>query len=202
MNECDEIEPKQQVKINSTLAKSVRLRFHPGAPRDFDVVVEDPRLGVFALHSEFDLLVKEEGSEWRPVTLDELRSILIAHRDFLVANRDFLDAGVEPNDRQTLELTPSGEPDQFARKRPKLVRLGTIIGLDACVQRIEAILYRAFIPHLTAGSTFVVPSMLNARECLLRAGFHQDERYEAVLFDPERRIAIRLLERDPRAVLG
>ncbi len=38
--------------------------------------------------------------------------------------------------------------------------------------------------------------MMNARECLLRAGFHQDERYEAVLFDPERRIAIRLLERN------
>lgn len=39
-------------------------------------------------------------------------------------------------------------------------------------------------------------------ECLLRAGFHYDERYNAVLFDPERRIAIRLLERDPRTVLG
>ena len=43
---------------------------------------------------------------------------------------------------------------------------------------------------------------VNARECLLRGGFSQDRRYEAVLFDPERKIAIRLLERDPRSLLG
>ena len=195
MNECDQIEPKQQVKINSTLAKSVRLRSHPGAPSDFEVVVEDPWLGSFAVHHNFDLLLKEKDSEWRPVTLDELRSILIA-------NRDFRDAGEEPNDRQTLELTPPGEPDEFARKRPKLVRLGEIIGLDACVQRIEALLYRASIPHQRAGSTFIVPSMRDARECLRRGGFCQDHRYESVLFDAEHKIAIRLLERDPRSLRG
>ena len=101
MNECDQIEPKQQVKINSTLAKSVRLRSHQGAPGDFEVVVEDPWLGASQLHHNFDLLVKEKHSEWRPVTLDELRSILIA-------NIDFLDAGEKPNERQMLGLTPPG----------------------------------------------------------------------------------------------
>jgi hypothetical protein len=195
MNECDQIEPKQQVKINSTLAKSVRLRSHPFAPGDFEVVVEDPWLGSFAVHHNFDLLLKEKHSEWRPVTLDELRSILIA-------NRDFVDGGEEPNERQTLELTPPGEPDEFTRKRPKLVRLGEIIGLDACVQRIETLLYRASIPHQRAGSTFIVPSMRDARQCLRRGGFCQDQRYESVLFDPEHKIAIRLLERDPRSLRG
>ena len=193
MDECDQIESTLQVKINGTLAKSVRLRFHPGVPGDFDVVVEDPWLGAFALSSQFDLLAKEEGSEWRAVTLDELRSILAANTRV---------PDTDARGHQTIEFTPTGEPKQFAGASPKLVRLGTIIGLDACVQRIEAILYRASIPHLTAGSTFVVPSMMNARKCLLRAGFHQDERYEAVLFDPESKIAIRLLERDPRALRG
>ena len=195
MNECDQIEPKQQVKINSTLAKSVRLRSHPGAPGDFEVVVEDSWLGSFAVHHNFDLLLKEKDSEWRPVTLDELRSILIA-------NRDCLDAGEEPNDRQTLELTPRGEPAEFAWKSPRLVRLGEIIGLDACVQRIETLLYRASIPHQRAGSTFIVPSMRDARECLRRGGFCQDQRYESVRVDPNSGIAIRLLERDPRALFG
>jgi hypothetical protein len=195
MNECQPIEPRLQVEINGMRAKSVRLRSHLSAPGDFDVVVEDPWLGVFALHRQFDLLAKEEGSEWRAVTLDELRSILLA-------NTGVQDTDDERNDHQTLEFTPPGEPNEFAGAGPKLVRLGTIIGLDACVQRIATLFYRASIPHLRAGATFVVPSMLNARECLLRAGYCQDQRYESVLFDPESKIAIRLLERDPRALLG
>jgi hypothetical protein len=195
MDECDQIEPPLKLKINDTLAKSVRLRSRPGAPGDRKVVVEDPWLGVFALSSQFDLLAKEEGSEWRSVTLDELRRIL-------AANTDVQDTDDERNDHQTLELTPPGEPAEFARKRPKLVRLGEIIGLDACVQRIETLLYRASIPHQRAGSTFIVPSMRDARECLRRGGFCQDQRYESVLFDPEHKIAIRLLERDPRSLRG
>ena len=194
MNECQPIESPLQVKINDTLAKSVRLRSQHGAPGHLEVVVEDPWLGVFALHRQFDLLAKEEGSEWRAVTLYELRNILVANEKFRAVD--------EKANHQTLGPTPLSEPKHFAGERPKLVRLGTIIGLDACVQHIGAILYRASIPHLTAGSTFVVPSMMNARECLLRAGFHQDERYESVLIDPESEIAIRLLERNPRALRG
>ncbi|SPF48210.1 hypothetical protein SBA1_820012 [Candidatus Sulfotelmatobacter kueseliae] len=193
MNECDQTEPSLQLKINDTLAKSVRLRSHPGAPGDREVVVEDPWLGLFALNSQFDLLVREAGSPWRAVTLDELRAILAATTGF---------PDKATSDRQTPGPTAPNGPNEFAGAHPKLVGLGTMTGLDACLQRIATLLYRASIPHLRAGSTFVVPSMMNARECLLRAGFHRDERYEAVLFDPERRIAIRLLERDPRVVLG
>jgi hypothetical protein len=195
MNECHQVESPLQVKVNEALAKSVRLRSRPGAPGVREVVVEDSWLGAFALSSQFDLSVKQEGSDWRAVTLDELRSIL-------GANKHFLDAGEKASNHQTLELTPPGEPNEFAGARPNLVRLGTIIGLDACVQRIEAILYRASIPHLTAGSTFVVPCMVDAREHLQRAGFRQDQRYESVLFEPESGIAIRLLERAPRALQG
>jgi hypothetical protein len=192
MNECHQIEPGLQLKINDMLAKSVRLRSRPGARGDREVVVEDPWLGVFALHRQFDLLVKQKDSEWRAVTLDELRSIL-------VSTKDVLDAGEEASDHQTLAPTLPDESTESREKPPGLVRLGEIIGLDACVQRIEAILYRASIPHLTAGSTFVVPSMLNARECLRQAGFHQDQRYESVLVDPESGITVRLLERAPRS---
>ena len=195
MNECPQVDPTLQIQINGTVATSVRLRSQHGAPGQLEVVVDDPWLGVFALHRQFDLLVKEEGAEWRTVTLDELRGIL-------EANINPPGADEKANDHQMRGPMLPNPPNELAGARPKLVRLGTITGLDSCVQRIEAILYRASIPHLTAGSTFVVPSMMSARACLLRAGFHQDQRYESVLFDPESKIAIRLLERDPRAVLG
>jgi len=195
MDNCGQVEPKLQVKINSRLAKSLRLRSHPGTTGNFDVVVEDPWLGAFTLHSQFDLLVKQEGSDWRPLKLDELCRILAARSDV----PDIDDETINPRPPDPM---PPNEPNEFTGARPKLVRLGTIVGLDACVQRIETILYRASIPHLRAGAIFVVPSMLNARECLLRAGFYQDRKYESVLFDPESQIAIRLLERDPRTLLG
>ncbi len=193
MNECDQIDPPLQVRINDTLAKSVRLRSRPGTTGDREVVVEDLWLGTFAIDHNFDLLLKEKGSEWRAVTLDELRTILAATTGVPDANT---------SDHQTPGRTPPEGPNEFAGARPKLVRLGTITGLDACVQSIESILYKASIPHLRAGATIVVPSMLDARECLLRAGFCQDQRYESVLFDSEHKIAIRLLERDPRSLRG
>ena len=80
MNECQPIEPRLQVEINGMRAKSVRLRSHLSAPGDFDVVVEDPWLGVFALHRQFDLLAKEEGSEWRETTIKHLSSPHLASR--------------------------------------------------------------------------------------------------------------------------
>ncbi|MGO9083588.1 MAG: hypothetical protein ACLQBK_00030 [Candidatus Sulfotelmatobacter sp.] len=195
MNECEQVEPPLQLKINDMQAKSVRLRFHPGAPGDREVVVEDPWLGVFAIDHSFDLLLKEKDSEWRAVTLDELRSIL-------AANKDFQDTGEQANNHQALEFAPRGGPNELAGTRPKLVRLGTVIGLDACVQRVATLLYKASIPHIRAGSTFVVPFMMNARECLLGGGFCQDQRYEPVLVDPNSGIAVRLLERDPSAISG
>ncbi|MGO9088781.1 MAG: hypothetical protein ACLQBK_26550 [Candidatus Sulfotelmatobacter sp.] len=193
MDQCHQIEPWLQVKINDTLAQSVHLRSHPGLAGRFDVVVEDAWLGAFALHNDFDLSVKEKDADWRPVSLDDLRKIL-------VRNTDIQDSDDETNNHKMLESTPRGEPNVVPGGTRSPVRLGTIIGLDACVQRIQALLYRASIPHLRAGATFVVPSMLSARECLRRGGFRQDQQYESVLFDSESGIAIRLLERGPQAL--
>jgi hypothetical protein len=135
MNQCHQVDPPLRIQINGTVTTSVRLRSQHGAPGQLEVVVDDPWLGVFALHRQFDLLVREEGAEWRTVTLDELRGIL-------EANINPLGADKKTNDHQMRGPMPPNPPNEPAGARPKLVRLGPIIGLEACVQRIEAILYR------------------------------------------------------------
>jgi hypothetical protein len=52
------------------LVKCIWLRALQAARVRGEVVVDDPLVGVFALHNEFDLLLKEDGSAWRPVGLD------------------------------------------------------------------------------------------------------------------------------------
>jgi len=193
MTECMKGDPLVQVKVNDTLAKSVRLRFCPGVAGHLDVVVEDRWLGAFTLHRGFDLLLKEECSDWRPVGLDELRSILAAHRrraDFEIKAGSGHGAGYVPQE----------PPNDIAGNRPTAPRVGEVTGLDASLQRIEAVLYRAAIPHCRAGLVFIIPSMLDARKVLRDFGLCQHAQYESVLVDPESGVAIRLMERDPDAL--
>jgi hypothetical protein len=111
MNQCHRIEPRLQVKINDTLAQSVHLRSHPGLPGHLEVVVEDPQLGAFALHNDFDLSVKDKDSDWRPVSLDDLRKVL-------VKNTDIQDTDDETKNHKILESTPRGEPNVVAGWHP------------------------------------------------------------------------------------
>jgi len=124
-----------------------------------EVVVEDPLVGVFALHNEFDLLLKEEGSEWRPVGIDELRRVLAARKRLAKSES-------QDSDSQPAELEFHRTSNEIASDCPKLLRVGEVTGLDDCAQRIEAALYRTSIPHLRSALTFVVPSMLHARKIL------------------------------------
>jgi hypothetical protein len=196
MIECNNSETRVQVKVNNTLMKSACLRFCPGMAGHRDVIVEDSSLGAFALHHGFDLLVRDqESSEWRPVELNELRCILEANR--CLANSE--------NERCTCDgaqRTPQESSDNRVENRPKLLRVGEATGLDTCVQRIQAALYRASIPHCRAASTFTIPSMQEAHKVLRRCGFCQHPQYESVLVDPESGIAVRLLERDPDVLNG
>jgi len=190
MLECKPDEPQVQVMLNGVIAKSVRLRFCPGVSGHLDVIAEDFWVGLIVLTPEFDIFVREECSDWRHVQLGELRSILAARRDSSKLES-------KARDKDVVDLTPRSAPNGFAAEPVRLVRVGEVIGLDASVQRVEAALYRASIPHVRAGATFVIPSALRARKALLRAGFCQHPDYESVLVDPESGIAIRLLEREP-----
>jgi hypothetical protein len=189
MIDCERNEPALQLKVNDVLARHVWLR----AANDLDhgeVVVEDSLLGVFSLHNEFDLLLKEEDSEWRPVGLDELRRVLAAQNCRDKSKRS-------PTEPEPAKTTAQRMSNEAASTSPKLLRVGEVTGLDACVQRIEAALYSASIPHCRSALTFVVPSMLHARKVLRSSGLYPHPQYESVLVDSESGLTIGLLEREP-----
>ncbi len=70
----------------------------------------------------------------------------------------------------------------------------------------EAALFRASIPHMLlpfqrdrfGSNAFLVPQVIEARACLLRAGFRSVPQAEAVLLDSQTKRAIRLVEAEQK----
>jgi hypothetical protein len=77
MNKPDLADVRQvHVRVNGITFESVRLRRRCGLV-DFDVLIDDPNLGRFALTAAVPSLeLRDEDSDWRQVTLDELKKIL------------------------------------------------------------------------------------------------------------------------------
>jgi hypothetical protein len=64
------------LRVNGIAFESVRIRHDLGA-NDSDILIDDPHIGRFALTAAVPSLeLQEEGSDWRHVTLDELKKIL------------------------------------------------------------------------------------------------------------------------------
>jgi hypothetical protein len=64
------------LRVNKIAFESVRVR-HDHRSRDFDIVIDDPHIGRFALTAAVPSLeLRDEDSDWRQVTLDELKKIL------------------------------------------------------------------------------------------------------------------------------
>ena len=77
MNKPERADVRQvNVKVSGIAFESVRLRRSSGLV-DFDVVIDDPNVGRFALTPAVpNLELRDEDSDWRQVTLDELKKIL------------------------------------------------------------------------------------------------------------------------------
>ena len=60
-----------ELKVNRISVRSVQIRSVP-ASDDFQILMTDPQLGRFSLTSAFELEMREEGSSWRTVTLEQL----------------------------------------------------------------------------------------------------------------------------------
>jgi hypothetical protein len=175
------------LRVNGISFTSAQLCNSVDAPEGCDVMIDDPAIGAFRLHSDFDLEVQEESSLWRPVTLDELKKILAV-------------------EKKCCEATFSNSSDRLERKGPDCLedidlplprcsRLGELTGHYACVRLVQSIFYKGGMPHLVAGTVFTVPSVPKARICLKQAGFQQSEIYPTALIDPRSRCAIQLVER-------
>jgi hypothetical protein len=153
---------------------------------DFDILIDDPQVGRFALTPAVpDLEVRDEDSDWRQVTLDELKKILAD------------DGGL---------AEPAEEPQESAERES----FNRLVAEGEHIMNAEIALYRAGIPFLQlpfqqnkfASNLFMVLDLSKAKACLQRAGFQPKFDSETVLFDSRNGQAVQLLQgkyRLPRA---
>jgi hypothetical protein len=54
------------LRVNGVPVRSVQIRYVPDPVDNFQLVITHPALGAFALHSGFELEMREKGSSWPP----------------------------------------------------------------------------------------------------------------------------------------
>ena len=175
--------------LNGVSIRTVRVRQGAESAGNFDVIVTDPILGPFALHSGFEIDVSQPNSNWRRVSLEELKGIL--------NSRYLLPADDLPKASEMAECRLFAPVDDIQIPYWERSRLSTLGREAACVRYVQRILYRTGIPHLVAGTTFTVPSAPTARIPLKRAGFRQSTISPSALVEPRTQVSIQLIERDP-----
>lgn len=173
MNKPDRTGVRQvHVRVNGITFESVRLRRNSGMV-DFDVLIDDPSLGPFALTAAVPSLeLQDEDSGWRRVTLGELKKILA-------------DCG---------ELAEAAETPCES--------FNALVAQGEHVMNAEAALFREGIPFFQlpfqqdrfASNLFMVRNVAKAKLCLLRAGFQEKVGSETVLFDCRTGKPVQLIE--------
>ena len=176
-----------ELLVNGISVRSVHIRSVP-ASDDFQILMTDPQLGRLSLTSAFELEMREEGSSWRTVTLEELTKVLSESSEFLQA--EDLPKSSEMAERRLFDRFD--DLDIPHRSSP---RVGKITGHVRCVKRVQAVLYDAAIPHQVSGTVFLVPDAAQARIALIRAGFERSTISSGALLEPQSDCAIHLLER-------
>jgi len=179
-----------ELLLNGVRIKSLGIRQSAESAGDLDVVVTDPVLGPFALHSGFEIDIPEPDSNWRRVSLEELKGIL--------KSKCLLSADDLPKASEIAECRLFARVDDIEIPYWDRSRLSSRGREEACVRYVQKLLYRVGIPHLVAGTTFTVPSAPTARIPLKRAGFRQSQISQSALVEPRTNVAIQLIERDQR----
>jgi hypothetical protein len=178
------------LKVNGISVQSVQIRSVP-ASDDFQILMTDPQLGRFSLTRAFELEMREEGSSWRTVTLEQLTKALTESSEFL--QTEDIPKASEMAERRLFDRFD--DLDIPHRSSP---RVGKITGHVRCVKRVQAVLYEAAIPHQVSGTVFLVPDAAQARIVLIHAGFQQSTISPGALLEPRANCAVHLIER-PRS---
>lgn len=176
-----------ELMVNGLPVQSVHFRYVPDSD-DFQIVITDPEIGSFSLHAGFELKMREQGSSWRRVTLEQLTKAL-------TESSEFLHVSDMPKSSETVErrlFDRRDDVDILYRRSP---RLSELTGHDECVRQVRKVLYERRIPHRVAGTVFVVPSVIRTRMVLSRAGFRPSPIAPAALIEPRSGCAIQLVER-------
>ena len=180
MNKPDRADVRQvHVRVNGITFESVRVRHDLGSG-DFDILIDDPRVGRISLTPAVpDLELRDKDSDWRQVTLDELKKVV-------ADDSELADAAEDPQASETAER------ESFNR----------LVAEGEHIMNAEIALFRAGIPFLQlpfqqnkfASNLFMVPSVPKARACLQRAGFQPKFDSETVLFDGCNGQAVQLIQ--------
>jgi hypothetical protein len=166
------------LKVNGITFESVRLRRSSGA-NDFDIVIDDPHVGRFALTAAVPSLeLRDEDSDWRQVTLDELKKILA-------------------DDGELAEVAETPQASDTAEES-----FNRLVAEGEHIMNVEIAFFNAGIPFLQlpfqqdkfASNLFMVMSVPKARACLQRAGFQAKFDSETILFDGCNGQAVQLLQ--------
>jgi hypothetical protein len=174
MNRPNRADVRQvHVRVNGITFESVRVR-HDHRSGDFDIVIDDPHVGRFALTPAVpDLELRDEDSEWRRVTLNELKKMLA-------------------DDGELAAASETAERESFNR----------LVAEGEHIMTAEIALFNAGIPFLQlpfqqnkfASNLFMVLSVSKAKACLLRAGFQPKFESETVLFDSRNGQLVQLIQ--------
>jgi hypothetical protein len=180
MNKPNRADVRQaNVRVSGITFESVRLRHDLGSD-DLDILIDDPQIGRFALTAAVPSLeLLEEGSDWRQVTLDELKEIL-------ADDGELAEVAEEPQASETAER------ESFNR----------LVAEGEHIMNAEIALFNAGIPFLQlpfqqnkfASNLFMVLSVSTAKACLQRAGFQPKFDSETVLFDGGNGQAVQLIQ--------
>ena len=165
--------------VSGITFESVRVRHDLGSD-NFDILIDDPQIGRFTLTAAVpDLELREEDSDWRNITLHELKKILAED-----------DEGEEA--AEAPEASETAERESFNRR----------VAEGEHIMNAEIALFNAGIPFLQlpfqqnkfASNLFMVLNVPKAKACLQRAGFQAKFDSETVLFDGCTGQAVQLLQ--------
>ncbi len=212
----DDWEPRRNMRVSSNIApfrfdfrvNEIEFRqgqLHPPGndPADFQIIIEHPFLGPFAVHEEFvfELRSGDCAGTWERVSLEQLKvAILRASRnDYAKPAR-----GGQERTREDLGRASGNCPVARSEHLPRI----PVEGDSGHVDRAEAALSLGNVRYQIVGgigsggrvwghATFLVDSLPEARAHLLRAGFVQSPESQCLLIDSENGWKIHLLEKSP-----
>jgi hypothetical protein len=180
------VRPQFELRVNGIADPRIRFRMSHDEPDDFDVLVDDAILGTLAITADCLLELREASGDWRTVTLDELKSMVVGDGKLMTEASPKASELVERRFSNCLD-----EVEVIHRRSPQLADL---TGHVECLKRVQALFYRAGLPHQSAGTVFVVPDLRLARTALCRGGFYPSPISPAALVEPQTRCAVQLIE--------
>jgi hypothetical protein len=156
-------------------------------PDDFDILVDDAMLGTLAITPDFVLELREPCAEWRAVTLDELKEVVVGDSDLLMTDHSSMAS-------EMIEKQSSSLFDEVGVIHGPTRQLADLTGHADCLRRVQALFYCAGLPHKNAGTVFVVPDVRLARTVLCQEGFYPSPISPVALVEPQTRCAVQLVE--------